>query len=95
MIFLFLFLCGAQMLLEIHRRNWRRSKKIDPPKFRSSARKRRLGIAGIGVIGRCTLKFLGPFEVSYIPPKAHLTKHIFTVIRTVDHKAHASFNFIF
>ena len=28
-----------------------------------------MGIAGIGVIGRCTLKILGPFEVSYIPPE--------------------------
>ena len=27
-----------------------------------------MGIVGIGVIGRCTLKILGPFEVSYIPP---------------------------
>ena len=27
-----------------------------------------LGIAGIGVIGRCALKILGPFGVSYIPP---------------------------
>ena len=28
-----------------------------------------LGIAGIGVIGRCALKIVGPFEVvSYIPP---------------------------
>ena len=26
-----------------------------------------MGIAGIGVIGRCALKILGPFEVSYIP----------------------------
>ena len=30
-----------------------------------------MGIAGIGVIGRCTLKILGPFEVSYIPPLVH------------------------
>ena len=28
----------------------------------------RLVIAGIGVTGRCALKFLGRFEVSYIPP---------------------------
>ena len=42
--------------------------EIDPRKFRSSARRRRLGIAGIGVTGRCALKILGPFEVSYIPP---------------------------
>ena len=31
-----------------------------------------MGIAGIGVIGRCTLKILGPFEVSYIPPRLPL-----------------------
>ena len=44
------------------------TKKIEPRKIRSSARRRRLGIAGIGVTGRCALKFLGRFEVSYIPP---------------------------
>ena len=44
------------------------NQKSDPRKFRSSARKRRLGIAGIGVIGRCALTIMGPFEVSYIPP---------------------------
>ena len=42
--------------------------KIEPRKIRSSARRRCLGIAGIGVTGRCVLKILGPFEVTYIPP---------------------------
>ena len=54
--------------------------KIDPRKFRSSARKRRLGIVGIGVIGRCALKISGRFEVSYIPPGAgdmYLTRAVF------------------
>ena len=42
---------------------------IDPRKFRSSARRRRLGIVGIGVAGRCALKNFGLFGVSYsIPP---------------------------
>ena len=31
-----------------------------------------MGIVGIGVIGRCTLKILGPFEVSYIPPTTQI-----------------------
>ena len=48
--------------------NRKPTKKSDSRKFRSSARKRRLGIAGTGVIRRRALTFLGPFEVSYIPP---------------------------
>ena len=38
-----------------------------------------MGIAGIGVIGRCTLKILGPFEVSYIPPYTVLLSFFFSL----------------
>ena len=53
------------------------NEKIKPRKIRSSARRRRLGIAGIGVItGPCALKILGPFGgVSYIAPSARDRAH--------------------
>ena len=52
------------------RKSPKTNEKFDPRKFRSSARRRRrrLRTAGIGFIGRCALKILGPFGVSYIPP---------------------------